>query len=671
MMNIPRLHPETIEEVKQRAEIVDVISGHVILRKRGKDFVGLCPFHDEKSPSFTVSPSKQMYYCFGCSAGGNAVKFLMELGKRSFSEVVLELAQRYQIPIKTVEPEQRQELQRELSLREHLYEILAIAAKFYEYTLHQLPGKRALDYLVNQRQLQAETIQAFQLGYAPLGWETIYTYLVEQKNYPLSLVEQAGLILPRKSGGSGYYDRFRDRLMIPIRDIQGKVIGFGGRSLGDELPKYLNSPETILFDKGKILFGLDQAKNAISKTDQAIVVEGYFDVISLHAKGINQVVASLGTALSLDQVRLLLRYTESKQIILNFDADQAGTQASERAINEMAQLAYQGQIQLRVLNLPDGKDADEFLKSYSPDFYRQLITKAPLWLDWQIQQLIHDKDLKQADQYSQVSQEMVKLLNKITDDNQLTHYLQYCAEILSHKDSRRVSLLTDNLLNQVVSHWSKLLKEDEFISLPLLIRNKLKPRAFSKTKVKSNSGVTSSENLHPERTLLEQVEGLLLRVYIHSPDHRKLLMESLEARDIQFSFSHHRLLWQQFLILAKTTPLSLQLDPSNFISKLEEQFLEFPEFVKQISPLFHLDELSELHLYRVPLVIRAGIACLEQILSKKRRRIALELWQNTNIKDQPDLAKLYHQQFYSEQEWITELERLRQVNFYDLVDFDN
>lgn len=271
-MEIPRLHPDTIEAVKQRVDIVDVISEHVVLRKRGKDFTGLCPFHDDKSPSFSVSPGKQFYYCFSCGAGGNAIKFLMEVGKQSFADVVLDLARRYQVPVKTLEPAQRQELQRQLSLREQLYEVLALTAKFYEHALRQSDGKPALTYLTEKRQLNEATIQQFQLGYAPAGWQTLYGYLIEQKRFPVELVENAGLIVPRQEG-RGHYDRFRDRLMIPIHDLQGRVIGFGGRTLGDEQPKYLNSPETELFDKGKTLFALDKARVAIAKADRAVVVE--------------------------------------------------------------------------------------------------------------------------------------------------------------------------------------------------------------------------------------------------------------------------------------------------------------------------------------------------------------------------------------------------------------
>ncbi|HAC65388.1 MAG TPA: DNA primase, partial [Cyanothece sp. UBA12306] len=202
-MEIPRLHPDTIEEVKQKIDIYDVISDYVVLKKRGKDYVGLCPFHGEKTPSFSVSPTKQVYYCFGCAEGGNAIKFLMELGKQSFSDVIFDLARRYQVPIKTLEPEQRQELQRQLSLREQLYEILALTANFYQHALYQNQGEIALNYLKKKRQLTEETIRQFQLGYAPGGWETLYRYLIEQKHYPIHLAEAAGLISQRKTG-NGY-----------------------------------------------------------------------------------------------------------------------------------------------------------------------------------------------------------------------------------------------------------------------------------------------------------------------------------------------------------------------------------------------------------------------------------------------------------------------------------
>ena len=655
-MEIPRLHPDTIEAIKQRADIVDVISEHVVLRKRGKDYTGLCPFHDEKTPSFSVSPTKQLYYCFGCNAGGNAIKFLMELGKQSFSDVVLDLAQRYQVPVKTLEPEQHGELQRQLSLREQLYEILALATQFYKHALRQPQGQQALTYLKVDRCLSEETIQQFQLGYAPAGWETIYRYLVEQKGKPVQQVEQAGLIKPRKEGG-GYYDRFRDRLIIPIQDTQGRVIGLGGRSLGEEQPKYLNSPETELFDKGKTLFALDKARDGITKLDQAVVVEGYFDAIALHAAGITNAVASLGTALSLNQVRQLLRYTESKQIVLNFDADTAGTNASVRAIGEIAPLVYGGQVQLRVLNLPDGKDADEFLKAHAQggEKYRELLQTAPLWLDWQINQLLAGKDLKQADQFQQVAREMVKLLNQLEDINQLTYYINHCAQLLSQGQTKLVPLYIENLQTQIKKPLAASLKK----SLPLRL-----PTHHLQNQKKNNSHANLP--VLGEHDLLQKAEALLLCIYLHCPEYRQAIINTLEAQDLLFSLSHHRFLWQQILELQPVVQEFSQI-PDQLISLLSERSIEFPEEIAQVAYLFHLDEKMKEDLARTPLLIRAATACMERVACEKHRRYCLEQWQKIDPAANSDRGQYYSQEFYEIDRRIRELDQLRQFNISDII----
>jgi DNA primase len=648
-MDIPRLHPDTIELVKERADIVDVVSEHVVLRKQGKDFVGLCPFHDDKSPSFSVSPSKQFYYCFSCGAGGNAIKFLMELGKRSFGDVVLDLARRYQVSVRTLEPNQRQELQRQLSLREQLYEILALTSRFFEHALQQPQGAAALDYLISSRRLQSETIQQFQLGYAPASWQTLYGYLVEQKRYPVELVEQAGLIVPRTES-RGYYDRFRDRLMIPIRDVQGRVIGFGGRALGDAQPKYLNSPDTELFDKGKTLFALDQAKGAIAKQDCAVVVEGYFDAIALHAANISNVVASLGTALSLGQIKQLLRYTESKHIILNFDADTAGTNAAERAIGEAAHLAYRGDIQLRVLNIPDGKDPDEYLQQHNANDYQSLLAQAPLWLDWQISQALAQRDLKQAEQFQQVTHRLVDLLGDIANANTRTYYIRQCAELLSRGDARLVPLLADNLLAQV---RRKRRRSPDGSEVPRLL-----------------SGATD---------FLEQAEATLLRIYLHVPQYRQLVIQALEERDLQFSLSHHRLLWRHILELETEIASSLSADltnqseldsshqPINLIACLRDRHAESATSLNLVAHLFYLDEKAQLDIVRVPLVIQAAVDCLERVMCEKRYRHFLRLWQQTEFTDNAELCQYYQQQIYIEKQRIAKLDQQRSVRFEDLI----
>ncbi|MBF2020064.1 MAG: DNA primase [Hydrococcus sp. C42_A2020_068] len=628
-MEVPRLHPDTIEEVKQRVDIYDVISEYVVLRKRGKDFVGLCPFHDEKTPSFSVSPSKQMYYCFGCQVGGNAIKFLMEHRKQSFSEVVLDLARRHQISIKTLEPEQRQELQRQLSLREQLYEVLALTASFYQHALRQPQGEVALDYLKRDRNLSEETIGQFQLGYAPAGWETLYRYLVEQKRYPIAIVEQAGLIKPRKTG-NGYYDVFRDRVTIPICDTQGRIIGFGSRTLGAEEPKYLNSPETPLFDKSKTLFALDKARNSIGKDDRAIVVEGYFDAIALHAAGITNVVASLGTALTQDQIRLLIRYTESKRVIFNFDADNAGTQATHRAISEIEPLVDAGLVQIGILNLPGSKDADEFLKSSADavDTYRQLIQSAPLWFDWQIQQLIRGRNLKQADQFERVAQNMVKLLDRLEDSNLRSYYLRYCAEILSQGDSRTISLHLNSLLAQI----------------------KKPKRQFAP---KAKRTVQSPPLVLAEKSLLDEAEADLLGIYLHCPEYRSAIVEALEETELFFSLPHHRLLWQQIMELR-------EVSSDRLISQLQDRLVQFPEQANQLSHLFQITETKQWEdSTRAPIMIRTAIASLEQVAQEKYRRYCLQQLQRLDPAQEAEQMHYFYQEIQNTTQRIRELEKLR------------
>uniref|UniRef100_UPI0025E5A7C4 DNA primase n=1 Tax=Chamaesiphon sp. GL140_3_metabinner_50 TaxID=2970812 RepID=UPI0025E5A7C4 len=556
-MNIPRLHPDTIEEVKAKVDIVDVIGGHVVLKKRGKDYLGNCPFHQEKSPSFSVSPTKQMYYCFGCQAGGNAITFMMELGKQSFTEVVLDLARRYQVPVQTLEPEQRQELQRRLSQREQLYEILAITANFYQHALNQPQGATALNYLKEERAFSDETIQSFQLGYAPAGWETLANYLIEQKNLPPQAIVAAGLAIARKDGNS-YYDRFRDRLMIPIRDLRGRVIGFGGRTLSDEQPKYLNSPETELFDKGNTLYGLDRAKDAISKTDRAVIVEGYFDVIALHAAGIDSAVAALGTALSLAQVKQLVKFTESKQIILNFDADKAGNIATERAIKEVFDLAYDGMIQLKAVNLQLGKDADEFLKSHSQQDYLKLLDLAPLWIGWQIDKAIENKDLAQAEDYQAATTKIAEVLQNITNLSTRAPYLKQAAILLSNEESRMVPLLIESLQTEIKR--LKPLPDRKFggNNAPVNRFERTKssaqkvndyPEAIEEIdngdfaeKSKEKQVEIAPVSIHPNQRLIEQAESLLLRIYLHYPLHRLTIIDELDSIDLTFTLAHHRFL---------------------------------------------------------------------------------------------------------------------------------
>jgi DNA primase len=552
-----------------------------------------------------------MYYCFGCGAGGNGIKFFMEVGKQSFSEVVFDLARRYQIPIKTLAVEQRQELEQKLSLKEQLYEIMAVAVSFYQHALSQPQGEKALDYLKVQRQLTPETIANFQLGYSPQGWETLYRYLVEQKRYPVALVEQAGLIKARQNG-SGYYDQFRDRLMIPIFDSQGRAIAFGSRTLGNEQPKYLNSPDTPLFEKGKTLFALDRAKQAIIQQDLAIVVEGYFDAIALHAASINNVVACLGTALSQEQIKLLLRYSESKQIIFNFDADQAGIKATQRAIEEINSLVYSGQVNLKILNLPEGKDADEFLKSHTDgvNSYRELIENSPFWIDWQISQMLVNKDLKQGLHFQQVSSSMVSLLQKLIDGNQRTFYLDYCAEILAQKDATRLPYIFKNLSKQVNKPLGK---------SPAIKRKNILDKS--------------------EKNGSEKAEWLLLLIYLHSPEYRRLICELLDEKDLIFNLPDYRWLWQ--VILELETQITNQRD---LMSALQNHLLIITaDKNRDFNSLFHLNEHTSQQILQPEEQIKNAIIALEKISLMEYRRYCQEKLINALDSNQ---REFYQQEFY-------------------------
>ena len=642
-MKVPRLHPDTIEEVRQRVDIVDVISEHIVLQKRGRDYLGLCPFHNEKTPSFSVSKEKQVYYCFGCQAGGNSYKFLMEIGKQSFAEVVLDLARRYQVEVKTVEPEQRKEIQRQLSIREELYRILAVTASFYQYALYQSQGEHALSYLREQRNLEEETIKNFQLGYAPGGWETLYKYLVETKRYPVNYVEQAGLIKPRKNG-SGYYDVFRDRLIIPIMDLKGRIIAFGSRSLREEdQPKYLNSPETPLFDKSKTLFALDKAHTSISRSDGAVVVEGYFDAIALHEAGIDNAVASLGTAFTQNQLKQLLRFTASKKVILNFDADNAGQKATERAIGEVEDLIYSGVVQLRILNLPGGKDADEFIRSDEQGIvkYFEALENAPLWLDWLINKLLADKDLKAADDFQRVAAGMIKLLNKLQDANQRNHYLTHCAELLSQGDAR---LLLQNLAT---------LKSQTKTFRPNY--NQKSDRRQNKKLATPKIAIANT----PESELLEQAEALLLRIYIHHPRYRENIIDRLEEKDLLFTLPHHRFLWLQIIDLEDELPERAFGDTNPLLRELHNCSLDFPEDKQTVTKMFNLDEKTQEDLFRADIRVEEAIASLEQVNYQKKEIYYTKQLENLDPVSDLHLMKYYLEEIQTAKRAIAQLQQKR------------
>ena len=605
---MPRLHPRTIDAVKERADIVDVVGEHVVLKKKGREFVGVCPFHDDSKPSMTVSPQKQFYYCFSCGAGGNSIKFLMEFQRQSFSDVVLDLARRYQLPVETVDGPQQERLRQQLSRRDQLHRALALASGWFRSQLKSESGQEALAYLRDQRGLSEATLETFELGYAPDQWDGLLKHLQHVEGLSPELLESAGLVVPRK-GGKGFYDRFRGRVIVPIRDRQGRVIGFGGRSLDGSDPKYLNSPETEVFEKGKHLFGLDQAANAIRKDDRAVVVEGYFDVIALHAAGVTNAVASLGTALSGQQITQLCRCSDGKRIVLNFDADRAGIRAANRAIGEVEQLALQGQLELRVLHTPSGKDPDEYLKDHGAGDYRALLDQAPLWLDWQIEQVLEGRDLTKADQFQQVVSGLVELLGKLPQSAIRTHYLQQVAERLSGGQGRLALQLEQDLRQQVQGQ-----------------------RWHGRSARHEKAGEVSQR---------ERCEAEILRIYLHCPIHRSQVRCELRQRELEdFALQHHRLLWSAITDLeegnigsGRLEAISRGKDPGHELADLDlprlltdQLLLDNSALVAKLTPLLEPAELQRLALARPMDVLRGTAAILERQKSHKRCRHLLEAW---------------------------------------------
>ncbi len=625
------LHPQMVDTVRQKADIVEVIGDHVVLRKQGKNFVGLCPFHQDRKPSFNVSPSKQIYKCFSCGEGGDVLRFVMQFDKATFSEAVLQLAQRFNVPIQTRTPAQSQAYEQSRSRQEKLLEILYLAADFYQHVLRSAQGEVARQYL-QQRGLSEVTIQQFQIGFAPAGWQPVYEYLVNQKHIPAQLVADVGLIVERNHS-QGWYDRFRQRIMLPIFDSRGRIIGFGGRSLGDEQPKYLNSPETELFDKSQVLYGLNFAREAIAKQDCALVVEGYFDVIALHQAGISTAVASMGTALTPNQVTYLLRYTESKQVVLNFDGDAAGLSAAERAITNLGDMARRGEVNLKILTLPAGKDADEFLKQNNEAAFQTLLAQAPLWLDWQIERLLADKELRNPIAFQQATQAMVGLLSPLTDALLRSHYVHAVAERLSQGDARLALRLEDDLRRQMRSQrW----------------QGKAKPSA------------TKASKLHGS-------EAQLLQIYLHFPEYRQETREALADRDLQLSLSSHRLLFQYVLGLIAVQP-ELEQDGDGLLTALRNGCAHDTALNQQLSHLLWLDEHSRVALMRPRLVVRAAIANMELELCQKRYRYWTQLWDEAYSGRNIELAQQYQQQIQAEHQHMQALQKAAQLSFAELTD---
>ena len=418
------LSEEKVSEIRDRSSILEVVSDYVALKKTGKNYKGLCPFHSEKTPSFMVNEEKQIFHCFGCGEGGDAFTFLMKVGHFSFPQAVEELAKRYGVKLPTRELSVTQK--KEMAKREVLFQINQIASEyFHDLLTKRREGEEGRRYL-SQRGISPEVIAEHRLGYSIDRWDGLVQHLQEKK-VSLELAWELGLIFPKKR--EGWYDAFRGRILFPIFDLHQRIVGFGGRMIREGQPKYLNSPESSIYHKGEVLYGLHVAKRYATEKDCVILVEGYFDLLTLHQYGLKHSVATLGTALTTQHIRTLKRYT--KNLITIFDADQAGVQATLRSLP----LFLEEEVVGKTIILPKGEDPDGFLRKGSlEDFWKRAERAVPL-IDFFFERLMKTTDVKSIDGKVRVAKEGVALLGKIPDKIRRDFYTKGLAEKLDVKES--------------------------------------------------------------------------------------------------------------------------------------------------------------------------------------------------------------------------------------------
>ena len=524
-MRYPR---EVIDEVRLQNDIVEVISQYVPLKQKGSTHWGLCPFHNEKTASFSVSSEKQFYYCFGCGAAGNVFSFLMEMDGLDFPEAMKKLAERAHIDLP--EPERSAQVIAAEQAKQRLFDIHTTAGRYFYDCLQEKQGEQARAYLT-KRQMDPRMARKFGIGYSPDSYDALFRHLKE-KGFTVSDILKSGLVLENKDG-KGYHDRFRGRLMFPIFDVQGRVVGFGGRILAKGEPKYLNSPETILFSKSRNLYGLNFAKAA--KKRELILVEGYMDMLSIYQAGFHNVVASLGTAFNQEHARTLKRFADD--VILLYDSDEAGTNAALRAIPVLVKNGFR----VKVTQVPDGKDPDEFIKAKGAAEFSKLLINAVHYISFEIACIQRKYNLKNPEHRVRFATEAAEILSKLDSEIERNVYLG------------EVSRVTGVEEEAIRSEIRKLMqKEDE---------------AFQKEAEKQrqqNFRNYTAEGRKVEKGLIEAQRNLLYYSAQHQGVHetlRQILAEDDFTEDVfRRAFHHIGELWSS----------SGHVFPADLVSRFEE-----------------------------------------------------------------------------------------------------
>ena len=413
-----------VSEIRDRSSILEVVSDYVNLKKIGRYHKGLCPFHSEKTPSFMVNEEKQIFHCFGCGTGGDVFAFLMKIGSFSFPQALEELAKRYGIALPRQEPSPREK--KEMAKKEIFFKINQTAMEYFCQVLTlQKEGEEGRKYLA-QREMKQEVIEEYRLGYAPDRWDGLVQHLREKK-VPLEMAWELGLIHPKKK--EGWYDVFRGRILFPVLDLHHRVVGFGGRLIKEGQPKYLNSPESVIYRKGEILYGLPAARPSVSEKDCVIIVEGYFDLLTLHQSGVKQSVATQGTALTPHHIRTLKRYTQN--VITLFDGDTAGIKATLRSLP----LFLEEEVAARTIALPQGEDPDGYLRKGNLKAFEKKLTEAAPLIDFFFESLMKTQDIRSIDGKIRIAREGMALVSRIPDRIRRDFYVKALAGRLDIEES--------------------------------------------------------------------------------------------------------------------------------------------------------------------------------------------------------------------------------------------
>ena len=517
-----RYSDELIEEIRSSNDIVDVISKYVTLKRSGRNFFGLCPFHKEKSPSFAVSPDKQIFHCFGCGAGGNVIHFISKIEGLDFKDTLELLANRVNIELPTLDNLEDDKTAR---LKSKVYEINKIAAEFYHENLYKPTSKTAQEY-IKKRKLDNRTLKAFLIGYAG-NFNELYL-LLKQKGYTEEEMLASSLVKRTENGG--YMDSFRKRLMFPIQDVRERVIAFGGRVLDDSKPKYINSPENIVYSKGRNLFGLNVAKK--HDTKKIVIVEGYMDAISLYQRGITNVVASLGTAMTEAQGRLLRRYSE--QVILGYDADGAGQAAILRGMEILQNLGCD----IRVLQIEGAKDPDEYVLKYGPERFQRCVDNAISLVEFKVKVLLKELNIENTNDKIKFLNEIAKILAKVTNQMEREIYVDKIAK--EYKISKEAIYAEVNKLMYKDNQGSKKLEKKVVTMVP----KEEKENSVSEAVLKRENLVIYLL-INEYSKCYEKIKNLITLDYIQDDTNKQILKKMYEEFEKGNSNTSQLLDWFQ------------------------------------------------------------------------------------------------------------------------------